>query len=93
MTKHPQTADDEVEEVIKELKVHHHGFITSCEGSSVSNKTYHEDYFITNLEDKIQSHNVKDTAGLCPEMSSVFGCWLTFRDKIAVTDMYMLSYF
>lgn len=49
MDKHPQTADDEVDEVVEELKVHHHGFVASCEGPSVPHKTYQEDNFITNL--------------------------------------------
>lgn len=52
MAKDPQTADDEVDEVVEELKVHHHGFVASCEGSSIANKTYQEDYLITNLKDK-----------------------------------------
>lgn len=38
--KHPQAADDQVEEVIEELKVHHHSFISSREGPPISNKTY-----------------------------------------------------
>lgn len=50
VAKHPQTTDDEVDEVIEELEVHHHGLIASCEGSAVSNKTYQEDYFIANLK-------------------------------------------
>lgn len=51
MDKHPQTADDEVDEVVEELKVHHHGSVASCEGSSVPHKTYQEDNFVTNLKD------------------------------------------
>lgn len=51
--KHPQTADDEVKEVVEELKVHHHGFVAACEGSSVPHKTYQKDDFITHLEDKV----------------------------------------
>lgn len=39
MAKHPQAADDQVDEMIEELKVHHHGFISSREGPSISNKT------------------------------------------------------
>ncbi len=34
--KHPQTADDEVNEVVEELKVQHHGFVAAREGSSVN---------------------------------------------------------
>lgn len=49
MDKHPQAADDEVDEVVEELKVHYHGFVASCEGSSVPNKTYEEDDFIAHL--------------------------------------------
>lgn len=52
MDKHPQTADDEVHEVVQELKVHHHGFVASGEGSAVAQKTHQEDDFITHLEDK-----------------------------------------
>lgn len=52
MTKHSQAADDEVEEMIEELEVHHHGFVSSCESPSVSNKAYQEDNFITNLQQK-----------------------------------------
>lgn len=53
MDKHPQAADDEVDEVVEELKVHHHGFVATCEGSPVPHKTYQEDDFITHLEDKV----------------------------------------
>ncbi|MEQ2205952.1 hypothetical protein XENOCAPTIV_019347 [Xenoophorus captivus] len=55
MAEHPQAADDEVDEMIEELEVYHHGFISSCESPSVSNKTYQEDDFIANLEHK-RSH-------------------------------------
>lgn len=51
--KHPQTADDEVDEVVEELKVHHHGFVAAREGSSVPHKTDQEDDFIAHLEDKV----------------------------------------
>lgn len=51
--KHSQTANDEVNEVVEELKVQHHGFVAACEGSSVPHKTYQEDDFITHLEDKV----------------------------------------
>lgn len=49
MNKHPETADDEVEEVVEKLKVQHHGFVAPCKGSSVPHKTYQEDDFITHL--------------------------------------------
>lgn len=49
MDKHPQRADDEVEEVVEKLKVHNHSFVASREGSSVPHKTYQEDDFITHL--------------------------------------------
>lgn len=54
MDKHPHTADDEVDEVVEEFKVHHHGFVTAREGSSVPHKTYQEDDFITHLEEKVK---------------------------------------
>lgn len=57
MSKHPQAADDEVEEMIEELEVYHHGFISSRESTPVSNKTYQEDDFITNLEHKRSCFN------------------------------------
>ena len=47
--KHPQRADDEVNEVVEELEVQHHGFVAACEGSSVTHKAYQEDDFITYL--------------------------------------------
>ena len=49
---HPQGADDEVHEMVEELKVQHHGFVATCEGSSIPHKTYQEDDFITHLEKK-----------------------------------------
>ena len=55
--KHPQGADDEVHEVVEELKVQHHDFVSSGEGSSIPHKTYEEDDFITNLEDKVDHFN------------------------------------
>lgn len=59
--KHPQTADDEVEQVVEELKVQHHDFVASCKSSSVPDETYQEDYFVTHLEDMVTSwcgHNI-----------------------------------
>lgn len=52
MTKHPQTADDEVDEVVEELEVHDHSSVASHEGPSIANKTHQEDYLITNLKEK-----------------------------------------
>lgn len=51
--KHPQGANDEVKEVVEELKIQHHGFVASRESSSVSHKTYQEDDFIAHLKDKV----------------------------------------
>lgn len=53
VAKHSQTANDEVNEVVEELKVQHHGFIATREGSSVAHKTYQEDDFVTHLENKV----------------------------------------
>lgn len=58
MDKHPQRADDEVNEVVEELKVQHHGFVAAREGSSVPHKTYQEDDFITHLEDKVNLSSI-----------------------------------
>lgn len=49
MAKDPQAADDEVDQVVEELEVHHHGLVAPREGSSVPDETYQEDDFITNL--------------------------------------------
>lgn len=53
MDKHPQAADDEVNEVVEELKVQHHGLVSACEGSSVPHKTCQEYDFIAHLEYKV----------------------------------------
>lgn len=53
MDKHAQGTDDEVDEMVEKLKVHHHGFVASCESSSVAHKTYQEDDFITHLKHKL----------------------------------------
>lgn len=50
--KHPETADDEVHEVVEELKIQHHGFVASCKGSTIPNKTYQEYQFIAHLRKK-----------------------------------------
>lgn len=48
--KHPQAADDEVKEVVEELKVHHHGSVATREGSTIAHKTDQEDDFVTYLD-------------------------------------------
>lgn len=53
VNKHSQWADDEVKEVVEELKVKHHGSVTPREGSSVPHKTNQEDDFIAHLEDQV----------------------------------------
>lgn len=50
---HPQTADDEVNEVVEELKVQHHGLVAASEGAPVPHEAYQEDDFITHLKDKV----------------------------------------
>lgn len=52
MNKHPQAADEQVGEVVEELKVHHHGYVAPTEGATVPQKTHQEDDFITHLEDR-----------------------------------------
>lgn len=51
--KHPQRANNEVNEVVEELEVQHHGFVAACEGPSVPHKTYQEDDFITDLKGNV----------------------------------------
>lgn len=53
VAEHSQTANDEVNEVVEELKVQHHGLVAACEGPSVPHKTDQEDDFITHLQDKV----------------------------------------
>lgn len=53
VAKHSQTANDEVNEVVEELKVQHHGFVAACEGPSVPHETDQEDDFIAHLQDKV----------------------------------------
>ena len=55
MDEHAQGADDEVHEMVEELKVQHHGFVAACEGSSIPHETYQEDDFVTHLEEKSKS--------------------------------------
>lgn len=49
---HSKAANDEVNEVVEELKVQHHGFVAPREGSSVPHETYQEDDFIAHLEEE-----------------------------------------
>lgn len=49
---HSKAANDEVNEVVEELKVQHHGFVAARKGSSVPHKTYQEDDFIAHLEEE-----------------------------------------
>lgn len=53
VAEHSQTANDEVNEVVEELKVQHHGFVAACEGPSVPHETDQEDDFIAHLRDKV----------------------------------------
>lgn len=46
---HSEAANDEVNEVVQELKVQHHGFVASRKGSSVPHEADHEDDFIAHL--------------------------------------------
>lgn len=50
--KHSQTADDEVNEVVEELKIHNHGFVATREGSAIPHETDQEDDFVTYLKSK-----------------------------------------
>lgn len=50
--KHSQAADDEVKEVVEELKVHHHGLVATCEGSAIPHKADQEDDFVTYLKNE-----------------------------------------
>lgn len=47
MYKNPQGADNQVEQVVQKLHIHDHGFVATCEGSSVSNEAHQEDDLIT----------------------------------------------
>lgn len=71
---HSQAANDEVNEVVEELKVHHHGFVAARKGSSVPHKTYQEDDFIAHLEEE-RGHvrNPKGFTGARPK-AGISGC-------------------
>lgn len=47
MDKDPQAADNQIEQVVQELDIHNHGCVSTCKGSSVSNKAHQEDDLIT----------------------------------------------
>lgn len=50
MDKHPQAADDEVKEVVEELKVHHHRPVAPRKCAAIPHKTDQEDDFVTYLK-------------------------------------------
>ena len=45
-----QAADDEVEEVVEELEVQHHGLVAAREGPAVPHEAHQEDDLVTHLE-------------------------------------------
>lgn len=47
MDKDSQAADNQIEQVVQELHICDHGFVATCEGSTVPNKAHQEDNFIT----------------------------------------------
>lgn len=47
MDEDPQAADYQVEQVVQELHIHHHGFVAAREGSTVPDKAHQEDDLIT----------------------------------------------
>lgn len=47
MYKNPHGADNQVEQVVQKLHIHDHGFVATCEGSSVPNEAHQEDDLIT----------------------------------------------
>lgn len=48
--KDSQAADNQVEEVVQELHVHDHGFVSTREGPSVPDEAHQEDDLITQLK-------------------------------------------
>lgn len=46
MVKDPQAADYQVEQVVQELHIRDHGFVASCEGSTIPNKAHEKDDLI-----------------------------------------------
>ena len=50
----PQRADDQVEQVVEELHVQDHGFVTARERSPVPHETQQENHLVTNLH--IETH-------------------------------------
>lgn len=47
MDKDPQAADNQVEQVVQELHICDHGFVSTSERSTVPNKAHQEDDLIT----------------------------------------------
>lgn len=47
MNEDPQATDNQVEQVVQELHVHDHGYVATCEGSTVPNEARKEDHLIT----------------------------------------------
>lgn len=47
MDEDPQTADNQVEQVVQELHIRDHGFVAACEGSTVPDEAHQEDDLIT----------------------------------------------
>lgn len=61
MKKDPQTADDQVEQVVQELHVCNYSFIATSEGSTVPDKAHEEDDLITELKNnKRQKNDTRD---------------------------------
>lgn len=57
MKKDPQAADDQVEQVVQELHICNHSFVTTSEGSAVPDKAHEEDDLITELRKKEKQKN------------------------------------
>lgn len=52
MQEDPQAADDQVEQVVQELHVCNHGYVTTGEGSTVPDEAHEEDDLITELKNR-----------------------------------------
>lgn len=57
MKKDPQAADDQVEQVVQELHICNHSFVTTSEGSTVPDKAHEEDDLITELKNNEKQKN------------------------------------
>lgn len=57
MKKDPQAADDQVEQVVQELHICNHSFVTTSEGSTVPDKAHEEDDLITELKNNEKRHS------------------------------------